>query len=96
MDDNQGQERGRQEQKSRQSGAQGGQSGAGSAKTDSTDRSGIGASQGQDQPSRERSGVDRPSAGTADIERSEAGVETNSGNVDSMVGDSTGAYKERP
>ena len=96
MHDTKGQKRGKQDQASRQSAGQGGQSGAGTGKTEGTHRSGIGASQGQDEPSRERGPGSRPSAGTADIERSEAGVEGNSGNVDSMVGDSTGAYKERP
>jgi hypothetical protein len=90
------QKRGRQKQSSRQSGSQGGQSGAGSGKSESTHRNGIGASQGQDEASRERDAGRRPSAGTADIERSEAGVEADKGNVESMVGESTGAYKERP
>jgi hypothetical protein len=96
MHDTKGEKRGRQDQASRQSSKQGGQSGAGSGKTQGTNRRGIGASQGQDEPSRERSPGARPSAGTADIERAEAGVERNDGNVDSMVGDSTGAFKERP
>ena len=87
--------RGNQKQTSRQSIAQGGQSGAGLGKGKTEDRSGIGASQGQDKASPERGKSERPSAGTADIERSEAGVETNS-NSESLVGDSTGAFKERP
>jgi hypothetical protein len=90
------QERGRQEQTSRQSGSQGGQSGAGSGKSETSDNRGIGATQGQDRASRERGAAERPSAGTADIERSEAGTDAGSGNVESMVGESTGAFKERP
>jgi hypothetical protein len=87
---------GRQDQASRQSATQGGQTGAGSGRGEDKNPRGIGASQGQDEPSRERETGARPSAGTADIERSEAGVEGNAGNVDSMVGDTTGAFKERP
>jgi hypothetical protein len=86
----------RQNQESRQSGSQGGQSGAGSGKAEPAHRAGIGASQGQDEASRERGAGQRPSAGTPDVERSEAGVETDRGNVESMVGESTGAFKERP
>jgi hypothetical protein len=88
--------RGTQKQTSRQSIAQGGQSGRGSGKSKTEARTGIGGSQGQDKASPEGRVRERPSAGTADIERSEAGVETNSGSVDSLVGDSTGAFKERP
>ena len=88
--------RGKQDQQSRQSASQGGQSGTGSGKARTTDSRGIGASQGQDEGSRETGSRQRPSAGTADIERSEAGVETNGGNVDSLVDDPTGAFKERP
>ena len=91
-----GQERGRQDHTSRQSGSQGGQSGAGSGKSEAADSRGIGATQGQDRASRERGAAERPSAGTADVERSEAGPATGSGSVESMVGESTGAFKERP
>jgi hypothetical protein len=96
MQDTKDQKRGMQDQTSQQSAAQGGQSGAGSGKSRSPDRVGVGASQGQDKASRERSDGGRPSAGTADIERSEAGAEGNGGNVESIVGESTGAFKERP
>jgi hypothetical protein len=99
-------DKGRQNQASRQSAAQGGQTGAGSGKSEGANRRGIGSSQGQDEPSRERGSGERssgergsgerPSAGTADIERSEAGADGTGGNVDSMVGDPTGAFKERP
>ncbi len=96
MKDSKDQQRGTQEQTSQQSAAQGGQSGAGSGQTKPSNRAGIGASQGQDEASSVQDAGTRPSAGTADIERSEAGVETNSGNVESIVGESTGAFKERP
>ena len=96
MQNPKGQERGRQDQTSKQSGSQGGQTGAGSGKSEAADSLGIGAAQGQDRASRERGAGERPSAGTADIERSEAGTDAGSGSVESMVGESTGAFKERP
>lgn len=84
---------GTQEQNSRQSGGQGGEPDR-AAPLDEKARAGIGSSQGQDRGQREGGG-ERPSAGTADIERgsAEAG---RSGSTESLVNDSTGAYKERP
>jgi hypothetical protein len=59
---------------------------------------GIGSSQGQDTPSRdERPAGERPSAGTADIERGGGeGRADAGGSQESLVQDSVGAYKERP
>ena len=58
---------------------------------------GIGSSQGQDSASREEQKDRRPSAGTPDIERgSEAADMQGDGSRDSLVNDSTGAFKERP
>ncbi len=87
---------GSQRQESVQSGQQpGGGSAAGRKEETPT---GIGASQGQDSGSREKQGSDRPSAGTADIERGTAsqGRDTAQGSQDSLVNESTGAFKERP
>ena len=57
-------------------------------------RSGIGSSQGQD-----RASPERPSAGTADIERGGGSQDVERGGAgsrDSLVNDPTGAFKERP
>ena len=82
---------GRQSQDSRQSGTQGeAKPAAGKPKAAGKARAGIGSSQGQDSPSRER-----PSGGTPDIERGGGDVERGGG-TDSLVHDPTGAYKERP
>lgn len=87
---------GSQRQKSVQSGQQPG-GGSAAGRKDETP-AGIGASQGQDSGSREKQGSDRPSAGTADIERGTAsqGRDTAQGSEDSLVNESTGAFKERP
>jgi hypothetical protein len=86
---------GKQEQKSRQSIEQGGQSGRAAGKPDKdATPTGIGSTQGQDAEGRER-----PSAGTADIERERGTSDVERGAADtgeSLVGDSTGAFKERP
>ncbi|MGZ8202536.1 MAG: hypothetical protein ACXW2A_07580 [Burkholderiales bacterium] len=86
---------GKQEQKSRQSIEQGGQSGRAGGKPDKdTTRTGIGSTQSQGRQVRER-----PSAGTPDIEREHgtSGVERGAADTgESLVGDSTGAFKERP
>ena len=93
-------QQGTQQQTSRQSGSQGGQSGTAGSKVSSGEQPGIGSSQGQDRPSREeRRPPDRPSAGTADIERDgDAGKGRGNSSVedDSLTGDPTGAFKERP
>lgn len=85
---------GKQDQTSRQSGRQGGQSGEGSGRDNTASReTGIGSSQGQDKA---RS-PGRPSAGTPDIPRREGGEDVERpSSGDSLVGDSTGAFKERP
>jgi hypothetical protein len=85
----------------RQESAQSGQQPGGNNKERGRDEetpAGIGASQGQDRATREREGGNRPSAGTADIERGAALPErdTGSGSQDSLVNESTGAFKERP
>jgi hypothetical protein len=88
---------GSQRQDSAQSGQQpgAGEGAPGEANEAATD---IGASQGQDRGSREKKGGERPSAGTADIERGTAseGNDAARGSQDSLVNESTGAYKERP
>lgn len=87
--------KGTQQQNSRQSS----QSGEGSGKaTGEKAKAGIGSSQGQDTPSREQpAGSERPSAGTADIERGSGGEgESGRGSKESLVQDPVGAYKERP
>jgi len=70
-----------------------------SSRPDRVTPSGIGSSQGQDSGSREEQGGTRPSAGTADIERG-ADTPGNSGrgggSEESLVNESTGAFKERP
>lgn len=100
-DDRQGGGAPKQQQGSVQSA--GNPSGAGKRHTGSPDRqqggAGIGSSQGQDREKRGDSrhdvGNERPSAGTPDIER---GTDSpgNRGSQDSLVSDSTGAFKERP
>ena len=90
---------GRQEQASVQSGQQGTKkSASGKPRPGEGSRSGIGSSQGQDRGSRDERQGGRPSAGTPDIERSggSADVERGAGSGDSLVGDPTGAFKERP
>jgi hypothetical protein len=91
----------KQEQGSAQSG--GNPSGAGKRHSGSPggqqSEAGIGTSQGQDREkrsdSRSRSSPERPSAGTPDIERGDNSP-GNGGSQDSLVNDSTGAFKERP
>jgi hypothetical protein len=83
-----------QRQESVQSGQQpGGGRAAGSKEETPT---GIGASQGQDSGSRDTQGSGRPSAGTADIERGTASQERDTAPQESLVNESTGAFKERP
>ena len=82
---------GSQKQKSTQSAKQGpdttAQGGKGRKRGS---RAGIGSSQGQDEAHREDTTMpDRPSSGTADIERG-------GGTEESLVQDPVGAYKERP
>lgn len=87
---------GSQRQESAQSGQQ---AGAGDVPhRDDKAQAGIGASQGQDSGSRNQQGSERPSAGTADIERGTSSPErdTARGSDDSLVNESTGAFKERP
>jgi hypothetical protein len=93
------QQRGTQDQSSGQSALQGGQSGAPAGSPVPDAQSGIGSGQGPDQPAPEHPDPSqRPSAGTPDIERGSGGAEerTNANVADSLVGDSTGAFKERP
>jgi hypothetical protein len=87
---------GSQRQESVQSGEQPGAGGAARRKDETP--VGIGASQGQDSGSQDQQGRDRPSAGTADIERGTAsqGRDTARGSEESLVNESTGAFKERP
>src|SRR3954447_6917825 len=88
-----------QDQSSGQSAFQGGQSGAPGGTAVPGSQPGLGAGQGPDQPAPEHAGLSqRPSAGTPDIERGSGGAEerTNANVADSLVGDSTGAFKERP
>jgi hypothetical protein len=91
---------GHQIQESRQSGRQGvSQQGPAAEPREQQPRSGIGASQGQDRASRDEPQSDRPSAGTPDIERSSSSPESMrpAGNSEeSLVQESTGAFKERP
>jgi hypothetical protein len=86
-----------QNQESRQSAQQGALTGSeASPHRDRATPSGIGSSQGQD---REEQPGTRPSAGTADVERG-ADTPGNSGrgggSEESLVNESTGAFKERP
>ena len=89
-----------QNQESRQSAQQGALTGSeASPHRDRATPSGIGSSQGQDRRSREEQAGTRPSAGTADVERG-ADTPGNSsrggGSEESLVNESTGAFKERP
>ena len=86
--------KGSQKQDSRQSGKQGPGDEAGGRGASGKGRTGIGSSQGQDTEHRESEGPrERPSAGTADIER---GGSQDTGAQESLVQDPTGAFKERP
>jgi len=89
-----------QKQDSRQSGQEGVVQGSEPQSQLNRDTpSGIGSSQGQDRASREDQPATRPSAGTADIERG-ADTPANNGrggdSEESLVNESTGAFKERP
>ena len=89
-----------QVQDSRQSGRQGAvqQGGTGNPREQQA-QSGIGASQGQDRASPDEQQRERPSAGTADIERSSSSPESmrpGGNSEESLVQESTGAFKERP
>ena len=90
--------KGRQEQASVQSAQQGEEKNqTGKPSPGQQSQRGIGSSQGQDHGSRDEQQSRRPSAGTPDIERGggvPADVERAGG--DSLVNDSTGAFKERP
>ncbi len=88
-----------QQQASTQSGKQGEhltKTGKPSIKTHAP--SGIGASQGQDSSASAPPQGQRPSAGTADIERGGPQDHSRAGNTstESLVNDPTGAFKERP
>jgi len=89
-----------QVQESRQSGRQGATQQAGTGKPPEPQaQSGIGASQGQDRASRDERQSERPSAGTPDIERgsgSRESMKPGGNSEESLVQDSTGAFKERP
>jgi hypothetical protein len=89
-----------QSENSRQSAEQGTLTGSeAQARSDRESRSGIGSSQGQDRASREDQRTNRPSAGTADVERAAdapGNTERPGGSEESLVHDSTGAFKERP
>ena len=88
-----------QSQDSRQSAKQGALKGSEpQARPDRETPSGIGSSQGQDRASRDEQQTTRPSAGTADIERgtNAPGNTERDGSEESLVHDSTGAFKERP
>jgi hypothetical protein len=89
---------GSQQQSSTQSaGQRGGEDAKGRAAPDKA-RPGIGSSQGQDSGSADRDAGERPSAGTPDIERGAAtpAAEPARGSEESLVNESTGAFKERP
>jgi hypothetical protein len=91
-------ESGQQKQTSQQSMNGAGSSGQGARRTppDQQSRAGVGSSEGQDGGTGAGgSAPARPSAGTADIERSSVESQ-DSGRDGSMVNDSTGAFKERP
>jgi hypothetical protein len=88
-----------QQQDSRQSAKQGALQGSKQSQTNRETPSGIGSSQGQDRAAREDQGATRPSAGTADIERgadSPGNTGRGDNSQDSLVNESTGAFKERP
>jgi hypothetical protein len=88
----------KQRQESRQSAQQGAQQNSSMKGTPpgGNAQAGIGSSQGQDTAAREPG--TRPSAGTADIERTASSESTPRGgnSEESLVQESTGAYKERP
>ena len=89
---------GSQKQASTQSAGQpGGDDAKGRAPPDKA-RAGIGSSQGQDSGSADRGAGERPSAGTPDIERGAAtpAAEPGRDSQESLVNESTGAFKERP
>ena len=89
----------RQDQASVQSAQQGAnKGGSGKPRAAERDKTGIGASQGQDRASRDEQQGGRPSAGTPDLERSggSTDMERGSGSEESLVADPTGAFKERP
>lgn len=99
MGDRKDQEReGSQKQRSVQSAGQGPErsnSAGGKPPRTGGSRAGIGSSQGQDNERRESEAPrERPSAGTADIER--GGGSQQRGSEESLVQDPTGAFKERP
>ena len=87
-----------QTQDSQQSAQQDALTGSKAPSPDRETRSGIGSSQGQDRASREEQPGARPSAGTADIERGgdTPGNSGRGGSEESLVNESTGAFKERP
>jgi hypothetical protein len=89
-----------QSEDSRQSAQQGTLTGSEpQSRPDRESRSGIGSSQGQDRASRDEQQTPRPSAGTADVERgadAPGNSERARGSEESLVHDSTGAFKERP
>ena len=91
-------QKGRQEQASVQSAQQGEEKKqTGKPVSGQPSQRGIGSSQGQDRGSPDEQQTRRPSAGTADIERgSEAADMQGDESRDSLVNDSTGAFKERP
>jgi hypothetical protein len=89
-----------QVQDSRQSGQRGAVQQGGTGKPrEQQAHGGIGASQGQDRASRDEQERERPSAGTPDIERSSSSPESmrpGGNSEESLVQESTGAFKERP
>ena len=88
---------GQQSQESLQSVHQGEPKPQSGKPTGSAPKRGIGSSLGQDRAGRGEGASERPSAGTADIERGSNSPDVErGGSNDSLVGDSVGAYKERP
>ena len=89
---------GQQVQQSQQSAQQGAaQQGSTREHGNQQTQSGIGASQRQDRGSRDEKPSERPSAGTADVERRPGSSQERGGNSEeSLVQESTGAFKERP
>jgi len=91
---------GHQIQESRQSGRQGVlQQGPAAKPREQHSPRGIGASQAQDRAPRDEHQTERPSAGTPDIERRSSSPESmgpGGNSEESLVQDSTGAFKERP
>ena len=87
-----------QSQQSAQQGAPQQQGGTRAGAKEQT-RSGIGASQRQDRGEPDEQQSTRPSAGTADIERrtdSPDSQQRGGNSEESLVQESTGAFKERP